>query len=102
MEASILKPLEEKTLPEKLFLLRFRVDKVSHLIPDKDVCRECNKCACLFVCPADVYKWDDGKKEIMVSYEGCLECGTCRIACPQGAIDWRNPGGGFGVSYKYG
>ena len=102
MTGEYLTPLEEKTLPEKLFLLRFRVDSVSHLIPDKEVCWECDERVCLFVCPADVYRWDERKKEIIVGYEGCLECGACRISCPQGAIDWRNPRGGFGVSYKYG
>lgn len=102
LEESILKPLEKKTLSEKLFLLRFRVDSVSHLIPDKDVCRDCDKRACLFVCPADVYKWDERKGEIIVGYEGCLECGACRIACPQGVIEWRNPRGGYGVSYRFG
>jgi NAD-dependent dihydropyrimidine dehydrogenase PreA subunit len=40
--------------------------------------------------------------EFTVSYEGCLECGTCMIACSEGAIDWRNPRGGFGVSLRYG
>ncbi|MEK6545549.1 MAG: ferredoxin family protein, partial [Nitrospinota bacterium] len=32
--------------------------------------------------------------------EGCLECGTCRIACE--FIEWRNPKGGYGVCYRYG
>lgn len=97
-----LKPLEDKTLQEKLFLLRFRVDGVSHLIPNKDVCWECDERACLLICPTEVYRWDELRKEVIVSYEGCLECGACRIACREGAIDWRNPRGGFGVSYRFG
>ncbi|MBI5468297.1 MAG: 4Fe-4S dicluster domain-containing protein [Deltaproteobacteria bacterium] len=102
MTEEFLKPLEEKTLAEKLFLVRFKVDSASHLILDKEVCWECGERACLSVCPTEVYKWEEGKKEITVSYEGCLECGTCRIACSEGAIDWRNPRGGFGVSLRFG
>lgn len=97
-----LKPLEVKTLPEKLFLLKFKVDSVSHLILDKEVCWECDERTCLFICPSGVYRWEDEKKEVTVSYEGCLECGTCRIACKAGAIEWRNPLGGYGVSYRFG
>ena len=102
MEENLLDPLEEKTLSEKLFLLRFRVDGESHLILNKEVCWECDERACLLICPSGVYRWDEGKKEVTISYEGCLECGACRISCPQGAIDWKNPRGGFGVSYQFG
>jgi ferredoxin like protein len=31
-----------------------------------------------------------------------LECGSCRIICPQGAIRWVYPRGGFGICYQYG
>ena len=44
------------------------------------------------VCPAALYKIDeDGKKSF--DYAGCLECGTCRIAC-EGTIvkKWETPG----------
>lgn len=102
MTEEYLKPVEEKTLPEKLFLLKFRVDSTNHLILNKDTCWECDERSCLVVCPSDVYKWDEGGKEITVSYEGCLECGTCRLVCKEGAIDWKNPRGGFGVSYRFG
>lgn len=102
MMEDYLKPLEVKTLPEKLFLLRFRVDRESHLILNREVCWECDERICLLICPSEVYRWDEVRKEITVSYEGCLECGTCRIACEEGAIEWRNPGGGFGVSYRFG
>ena len=43
------------------------------------------------VCPAALYKVDgDGAKSF--DYAGCLECGTCRIAC-EGTIvrKWENP-----------
>ncbi len=95
--------MEKKTLPEKLFLLSFKVDKTSDLVVNRDICLKCEEDrACLWVCPSEVYKWDEASKDIIVAYEGCLECGTCRIACKEGAIDWRNPRGGFGVTYRFG
>lgn len=96
--------MEKKTLPEKLFLLSFKVDKTSHLVLNKEFCLKCaeSERACLWICPSEVYKWDAEKKDIIVGYEGCLECGTCRIACSSEALDWRNPRGGFGVAYRFG
>ena len=53
-------------------------------------------------CPAALYKVDgDGAKSF--DYAGCLECGTCRIAC-EGTIvkKWVNPGPTMGVEYRLG
>jgi len=85
----------------KLFTTRFKADKTSHLnIKDADVCLGCKDKPCLWFCPAEVYKWED--ERITIAFEGCLECGTCRIGCPFDNIDWRYPRGGFGVQYKFG
>ncbi len=54
------------------------------------------------VCPAALYKRDEsGAKSF--DYAGCLECGTCRIAC-EGTIvkKWDNPGPTMGVEYRFG
>ena len=54
------------------------------------------------VCPAALYKIDeDGHKSF--DYAGCLECGTCRIAC-EGTIikKWVNPGPTMGIEYRFG
>jgi ferredoxin like protein len=87
---------------DKLFLDRFRVFEESHLrIIDGGVCRDkCPDQACLYICPAYVYRLE--KDHISVNYEGCLECGTCRIGCPHLNIDWRFPPGGYGISHKFG
>ena len=56
----------------------------------------------VMVCPAALYKRDgDGNKSF--DYAGCLECGTCRIAC-EGTIvrKWENPGPTMGVEYRFG
>lgn len=87
---------------EKLFLDRFRVDEESHLVlKDYKVCIDkCPDQPCLYICPANVYKLE--KERIRVSYEGCLECGSCRIGCPHFNIVWRFPRGGYGVRHKFG
>lgn len=54
------------------------------------------------VCPAALYKIDiNGHKTF--DYAGCLECGTCRIAC-EGTIltKWEQPQPTMGVQYRYG
>lgn len=54
------------------------------------------------LCPAGLYQIDeDGNTSF--DYAGCLECGTCRIAC-EGSIvkKWENPQATMGVQYRYG
>ncbi|MCL6557233.1 MAG: 4Fe-4S dicluster domain-containing protein [Firmicutes bacterium] len=83
---------------EKLNLIRFKYDKETHIIIDKKKCSFCKGLPCLFVCPAGLFVLSN--QEIMHTYEGCLECGTCYVACEQKAITWNYPSGGFGVSYR--
>lgn len=54
------------------------------------------------VCPAALYKIDaEGHKSF--DYAGCLECGTCRIACEATIVKkWENPGPTMGVQYRFG
>ena len=54
------------------------------------------------VCPAALYKIDaDGAKSF--DYAGCLECGTCRIACGDTIVaKWDNPQPTMGVEYRFG
>ncbi len=87
-------------IDDKLYLNRFKPDERSHLkIIDKSVCaQKCKDKHCTIFCPAKVYEWRDGR--IAVGYEGCLECGACRIACPHKNIRWEYPRGGYGVQFK--
>ena len=89
-------------IEDKLFLDRFKVEEESHLrILDERKCVEdCQEQPCLYFCPANVYRLEQDR--ISVSYEGCLECGSCRIACPQLNVEWRFPKGGYGISHKFG
>ena len=54
------------------------------------------------VCPAALYKIDE-EGNTSFDYAGCLECGTCRIACGDTIVaKWTNPRGGMGVAYRQG
>jgi ferredoxin like protein len=91
-------------IEDKLYMTRFKVDHHSHLaIIDEKVCEKCIKThgqPCTIFCPAAVYVWDEGHMRVV--YEGCLECGSCRIGCPYANIKWEFPRGGYGVQYKLG
>ncbi len=88
------------TIEEKLALVRYNVDAESHIQVDAVVCRTCPHHACTFVCPAACYVLR-APSDLVFSDAGCLECGTCRVICDLGAIQWRYPRGGFGVSYRF-
>jgi len=90
------------SVEDKLFLNRYEVDEEPHIrILDQGICmRNCRNQECLFICPANVYQLEEDR--ISVHYEGCLECGTCRIGCPNLNIEWRFPRGGYGVRHKFG
>ena len=56
----------------------------------------------VMVCPAALYKRDVGGVKSF-DYAGCLECGTCRIACGDTIVKkWRYPGPTMGVEYRFG
>jgi len=85
---------------DKLAVNKYDVDREVHIQVDGEVCQACEERYCLYVCPADCYKLVEG--HVTFSYEGCLECGSCRIACRRGAIEWNLPRPGFGVCFEYG
>lgn len=94
--------MSDSSIEDKLFLDRFNVDEESHIqIIDDNICVEsCKEQSCLYICPANVYRLEGDR--ISVNYEGCLECGSCRIGCPHMNIEWRFPTGGFGIRHKFG
>lgn len=80
-----------------------REDEPSH-ITFREACQDesCNKyfgCRpCASFCPAEVYKFEDGK--LILSPSNCLHCQTCRLKCPRQLIKWEVPEGGDGPRYK--
>lgn len=79
----------------------FKNDKETHIKIDQQICRDCRQRYCLYVCPAGRYTEGEGG-EISFDFEGCLECGTCMIACPNDALHWDYPRGGFGIQLRFG
>jgi ferredoxin like protein len=90
----------ENRLDEKLATLAFKTDPDPHIVIEEEKCPSCASRPCIVVCPANLYLWEGD--HIVHTCEGCLECGSCRIICPQGAITWHYPRGGYGVHYRWG
>lgn len=55
----------------------------------------------IYVCPAGLYSQNE-QGEVTVNLDGCLECGTCRIACGPDVLEWYYPEGGSGVQFRFG
>lgn len=85
---------------EKLDTVHHVVDMASHIKVDPAACASCESRACLYFCPAGCFELEDG--QVVFHYEGCLECGTCRVACDSGVVGWTYPQGGCGVWYRRG
>ncbi len=92
--------MNSMSLEDKLALNKYDIDEELHISVNEDICRTCRNRVCLHICPAECFKLLGEK--ITYSYEGCLECGSCRLACSKGAINWTYPRGGFGIAYQYG
>ena len=89
------------TIEDKLFLVKYKIDKESHIEVDQEKFKVDPQKAILYICPAKTYTLNEETGECLVSFENCLECGTCRIA-GSGYVKWRYPRGGFGVHYRFG
>ena len=87
---------------EKLAALKYNKDNESHLNVNDDICKSCKDRCCTYICPAEVYQWNDEKFIMHVRYENCLECGACKIACDKKNILWVYPKASYGVKFKNG
>ena len=87
---------------EKIALNAMKNDKESHIRLDQSICNGCKERVCVAVCPGKLYSLNGETGEMVVEYTGCLECGTCAIACLKEAITWEYPRGEYGVQYRYG
>jgi ferredoxin like protein len=92
--------MKQASVEDKLAVNRYSIDRDVHIQVDLEICNQCDKHFCVFVCPAQCFKLAGGR--ITFSFEGCLECGSCRIVCPDRAVDWTLPRAGFGISYQFG
>lgn len=87
---------------KKLYTLKYSPDTESHLTPNQSECKVCKSKCCTYICPAQVYEWDENRKILIVNFENCLECGACRIACERSCLGWEYPKGTKGVTFKQG
>jgi len=87
-------------IEDKLATIRFNIDVEPHIRVNTGICETCQEKACLYICPVKNYTLAEDK--LVFSWQGCVECGACRIACTAGAIEWAYPRGGFGVCLRYG
>ncbi|NLI93129.1 MAG: ferredoxin family protein [Peptococcaceae bacterium] len=85
---------------EKLLTIRHHVSRTPHIVLDTEKCAACLLKPCLYFCPAGCFSLVDN--ELKFQYEGCLECGTCRVMCANNALKWDYPQGGYGVSVRLG
>ena len=90
---------------EYLSLNKYEVDESNAHIELKGGAEACDPAEfdkLIRVCPAALYKRAEAGKQSF-DYAGCLECGTCRIAC-EGSIlsKWENPKPMMGVVYRFG
>jgi ferredoxin like protein len=94
--------MNNMTVTEKIAVNKYELDEGNaHIEVNNEVCQaKCGDKWCLFVCPAGVYSEQNGK--IIAEWAACLECGTCKAACPTDALTWFYPRGGFGIIYRNG
>jgi ferredoxin like protein len=78
-----------KPLPEPHIKIRLGMERDPRLKP------------AVRACPAGLYSAND-QGEITLAIDGCLECGTCRIACGTEVLEWNYPEGGAGVQFRFG
>ena len=95
--------LKPVNIDDMLVANKYYVDEdFAHIkIKDSNICDHCEHKPCLFFCPVGVF-CKDAQDNIMVGYQACVECGSCRVACPFLNVDWHLPFGGYGVAYKFG
>ncbi|MCX6639937.1 MAG: 4Fe-4S dicluster domain-containing protein [bacterium] len=91
----------KETIEDKLFLVKYKPDKESHIQVDQVKFKADRIKAVLYICPAKTYELNEETGECMVAFENCLECGTCKVACAE-YVKWVYPRGGFGVQYRFG
>ena len=94
--------MNHMSVTEKIAVNKYELDEgYPHIEVNNEICQaKCGDKFCLFVCPAEVYSEHDGL--IVAEWAACLECGTCKAACPHEALSWVYPRGGFGIVYRNG
>lgn len=88
-------------LKGKLGLNVFKEDKAFHISIKKGCEKDARLKKAIYACPAGLYSKNDNG-EVAVSSDGCLECGSCLVACGSEVLEWQYPSGGSGVQFRFG
>lgn len=92
---------EQMGLKAKLGLDVFKHDKEAHIKIKPGMEKDSRLKRAVLVCPAGLYS-ENAQGEVELTIDGCLECGTCRIACGVEVLEWNYPNGGCGVQFRFG
>ena len=88
-------------LKAKLGLNVFKPLPAPHIKIKTGMERDLRLKAAVRACPAGLYSTNE-KGEFVLTIDGCLECGTCRIVCGTEVLEWNYPEGGTGIQYRFG
>jgi ferredoxin like protein len=88
-------------LTDKLGLNVYKPGKERHIVIKTGKEKDPRLLTAILVCPAGLYSLNK-EGEVELAPDGCLECGTCLIACGIELLDWNYPEGGTGVQYRFG
>ncbi|UTF52312.1 ferredoxin family protein [Natronosalvus rutilus] len=96
--------IENDSMEDRLYTVKYEDPGDSHLdVKVASICADsCETADCVSICPADVWRREDGEGVPTIAYENCLECSSCRFACPYDNVSWEYPKTGAGVTYKRG
>ena len=85
-----------------IFICAAACDQDHSSTDNKDCTDEELKRRVVMACPAKLYRIEEDGR-FTFNYEGCLECGTCRVLAGGRAIkSWNHPMGGMGVWFRKG
>ncbi len=91
------------SIEDKLGHNVFHVDNsYKHIEINEDCTDEELKRRVVLACPAKLYSINENGV-FKFNYEGCLECGTCRVLAGGRAVkSWNHPNGEMGVQFRQG
>ncbi len=88
-------------LKAKLALDVFKPGKTAHIKIRPGMENDPRLKPALRLCPAGLYT-ENEQGQVVLTIDGCVECGTCRLACGTAVLDWEYPEGGSGVQFRFG
>ena len=88
-------------LKEKLGRNVFKHIEHPHIVIKEGKANDPRLRVAVYVCPAGLYSVNEAG-EVELTIDGCLECGTCRLACGPELLEWNYPAGGTGVQFRFG